>query len=801
MADSCAGLRAEIAALRAEINALKQVDEEAIAERGAKKAETRLNPAIVAATLVGTTALGLAQKAIARILAFLAALASLEAIVAGILAAIAIIYVLQSQIKVLFGRVDAIDGEIASLKRGLNQVKDLATRALGVGIDAKLTAKLAHDRIDTLEQFIEELQRRIGVAEEKANEAILKANKAINKADTATATANKAIAQSNEAIGKANKAIKDAENAQYAAKLATFAAIEAQSLARTASQKADAASQKADAASQKADAASEKADRAFGEALSATVKAEVAQFKANEALGEAQTATARANRAYSEAVRAGYKADRAINTANEAIEKASKALGEIPPVSQTASNAKSQSGEAIRIANGAVTKIIYYGKIIEPTVIGQVQTVVPTVVAQSIAQAQQTQQQQYSHYQNAVNQLQSQVQQLVPTGVQGIPITAIVGGGTIVQQVNKVDELQTEINALKPRVTNIENNATVNNTKLDNIATGLAALPAAVGTVLAPKLITPAQVQSAAQAGTCDAAKPGGCLGVPTTPAGAKDLSFVDALSTGVQTAQAATLLAITNTLNSISAVLGTNVIPGGLSSGFSRFISWSGIDRICNLVTMLGVIHNCFMLSNSITESFFSALDNILAIPTLITNPEGETLDSKKIATETLDKFFVGLFGATEWAAIKAQYKAYSTIYSSAAQAFNNSREIMNDTQELMNSARNYTAQLGNALVDEGLISEDNWDYKDPNHKTKSKSLNRLNRMAQGLETVEDSLEAIEQVTATLRNITETANEIKENIEGIEKGINDANKAAQTDRDAKIEGLDLPNFSLDDLF
>ena len=114
---------------------------------------------------------------------------------------------------------------------------------------------------------------------------------------------------------------------------------------------------------------------------------------------------------------------------------------------------------------------------------------------------------------------------------------------------------------------------------------------------------------------------------------------------------------------------------------------------------------------------------------------------------------------------------------------------------------ARNYTAELGNALVDEGLISEDNWEYKDPEHKEKSKTIGKLDRIGRGLEAVDESLQALEEVTSTLLNITQTANEIKENVDAINKGVSDANKAAKADREAKIEGIDLPNFSLDDLF
>lgn len=307
------------------------------------------------------------------------------------------------------------------------------------------------------------------------------------------------------------------------------------------------------------------------------------------------------------------------------------------------------------------------------------------------------------------------------------------------------------------------------------------------------KNTSPEALRNAAAAGTCQTTQPGGCTSNAMDSAvqkGNKDL--LDKLNAGANADQ--TLM-----LRVIDAKLGPQ-LPGGIGTKLKNFVDWAVVDRVVNLVTMVAALHNVFMLTNSISDTFFEAVDNVLAIPALIKNPDADTVDSKQAVTGFLDKYFAQLFGVSEWAALKSQWKAYSTIYSSSAQAFNNLREIHNDSQELLNQSRNYTAQLGNALTDEGIISEDNWDYKDPNQKIKSKGLNKLQRMANGLETVENSLEAIEQITATLRNITETANEIKENVAAIDKAVSNANKAAKADRDAKEEGLELPNFSLEDL-
>lgn len=317
---------------------------------------------------------------------------------------------------------------------------------------------------------------------------------------------------------------------------------------------------------------------------------------------------------------------------------------------------------------------------------------------------------------------------------------------------------------------------------------------------------TPEALETAAAAGTCRTTQPGGCTTKALDDAVGRinqnsnnNANALDAANALANATQVGMLQDITNRIGA--------QLPGGLAGKLSRFVNWAVVDRVTNIITMFAALHNVMMLSNSVKETFLDVLDNLLQTgyniaPNIFKQAdEDSAIDAREYIGKATDKFFGGLFGIGEWTVLKAQWKAYSTIYSSSAQAYNNLRELHNDAQELLNMTRNYTAELGNALVDEGVISEENWQHKDDKKKIKSKVLGKLQRMGQGLEDLDNKLEAIEQVTSLLLNITNTAKEIKENIEAIDKGVKDANDAAKKDRDAKIEGLELPNFSLDDIF
>lgn len=317
---------------------------------------------------------------------------------------------------------------------------------------------------------------------------------------------------------------------------------------------------------------------------------------------------------------------------------------------------------------------------------------------------------------------------------------------------------------------------------------------------------TPEALETAAAAGTCRTTQPGGC----TTKALDDAVGRINQNSNNNANAlDAANALANAKQLEQLGIInnkLGAQ-LPGGLAGKLSRFVNWAAVDRVTNIITMFAALHNVMMLSNSVKETFLDVLDNLLQTgyniaPSIFKQAdENSAIDAREYIGKATDKFFGGLFGVGEWTALKAQWRAYSTIYSSSAQGIDNVRELTNDVQELANININQTAELGNALVDEGVISEENWEHKDPKKKIKSKSLGKLQRMGQGIEALDNKLEAIEMVTSTVLNITNTAKEIKENIDEIEKAVDAANKAAKKDRDAKIEGLELPNFSLDDIF
>lgn len=824
--------KAELEALRRQLANLSRIDEESIIRKAVERSKAALQPEI-SKKLDGSERPAILEDSVDLAnsrygLAMVPTLAPLAPVVGEIL-------------KWLLG-ILALSGSLARLE-GL--VKDLFNRINGlINKSDRLSTRIsyAESDIDKLEDQYSSLNGRINRLEIKVDknyqflfQRLLAAYEFIEEKDRRTNkridTANLEIAKANSAAaiayGTAINAQSDADAARGEAKTATSQSNKAITRANDAADRANSASRKALAAEEKADRAVADSRNALSKAESASRLAKIAEDKANIAAG---------------------KANKAIDLANKSIANSNSALS-------TASDAQRNTNQlSTDSRNGVITRR-WEPKIWEPAGTEAVRRIQPEVnrldnrldtFDNVLARNRQENEKFIGEVYRFDSQLKTYRDQSertfgkLPTFEEQLRTNrktiddfinqtssasnTNINTQTIVRR--EMVDLKTRVKAVEdvnaqalPQLDRIENllrNPSNTNTsantnvvpKLGEFERKLDGLPAALAPALAaiiPPLLASSQTFKQAIVGAsveanCRSLDAGSC-GSNYLGNKFQDLKNTIANNAGKvadQTNQAYQTILLTK----IDAKLGDQ-LTGGLGGKLSRFVSWAAVDRIANLVTMFAALHNVSMLSKSVSSSFFGILDNLLGAgfniaPGIFGNAEGQSIDSSAFVTRALDSRMSALLGAAEWTAIKAQWKAYSTIYNSTGQVFQNLREIHNDTQELCNKAKNYVAELGNALQDEGLISDDNWQYKDDKHIVKS---SKLNKLTQGLTNLDNTLQAIEAVSATVKNITDTAKEIKDNVKEINDGITAANKAAKDDRSARVEGLELPNFSLEDLF
>ncbi len=354
MADTCASLAGEIAALRAEIARIPKVDEQRIIKASVAEAQSLIVPLIGSIVLsqlapvkaaivaieaslaaVAATATAASTAAAAAAATAAAALVKLAALAASIAAVLGVL----ATIKILGDRIDAVES-------GLNALGNDVSKTLGLLLGVKNTAESADNKAD----------RAIGVGQAAQSTA----NRAIGVGQAAQSTADRAIGVGQAAQSTADRAIREAQTAQVLATQATEQSRNAVASANTAITAANNATNTANTANIKAERAISEANRAIDEARGAISTAKNAISKAEIATIAANTANTKAERAISEANRAIDEARGAISTAKNAISKAEQSQQAVNALSAKVSGIESEVdglAYAIPVLNNGISNV------------------------------------------------------------------------------------------------------------------------------------------------------------------------------------------------------------------------------------------------------------------------------------------------------------------------------------------------------------------------------------------------------------------------------------------------------------
>lgn len=259
----------------------------------------------------------------------------------------------------------------------------------------------------------------------------------------------------------------------------------------------------------------------------------------------------------------------------------------------------------------------------------------------------------------------------------------------------------------------------------------------------------------------------------------------------------------LTNTATTIER-LGGQIANGGIAGLMIRTFAFLQIDRVLNVLTYMAVIHNALQLSNSIKDTLFSAVTNILATFGL-QDEKGQPLDAAEIVNMWLLNFANTLFGAENVAAFNLQWKKWNRVYQAGANILSSIQSIQSSMFEALETIGSWIAIIGNSLKASGAVSEKLYKWLTPNPNF------RQNKWMKYLDQTEEFVSQIENVTSETLNITQTTQELtgqkaefdkaiaeateKPQIENMPKASQEAaNKASSQSPDVPVAALDNPN-------
>ncbi len=209
--------------------------------------------------------------------------------------------------------------------------------------------------------------------------------------------------------------------------------------------------------------------------------------------------------------------------------------------------------------------------------------------------------------------------------------------------------------------------------------------------------------------------------------------------------------------LDTINSKLGPQ-IDGGISGYLKKFWNSLNLSRLMSVLNFAIVLHNAYMLSNTITQTLFGALDNILQIFGVdLKDADDNDISVSQFVGNAIESLAQSILGVETVDGIQAGWAKFSRIYQAAANIVYSLQSISYSILEGLETVGNYVARIGNAARKFGVFNERAFSWMNTN-------LNFMNsRFFNGLNNVQEAVEAIENVSGEVLNITQTVDELQE--------------------------------------
>lgn len=204
-------------------------------------------------------------------------------------------------------------------------------------------------------------------------------------------------------------------------------------------------------------------------------------------------------------------------------------------------------------------------------------------------------------------------------------------------------------------------------------------------------------------------------------------------------------------------------------------------LGQVMNLLTMVATVHNAYMLSNALTQTFFSMMSNTLAVFGL-RDENNQPIDITQELGQNFENFFAGMIGQNNVDGIKETWKKYNRIYQAAANIMWSIQSIGYSILGAMEIIGNWIAAIGNALKKFGVVGELAYRWMNP-------QVNFQNRFFTILNTTEEVISQVDAVAGETLSIQETVTNLgKQRTDfdkAVEEGLGPATPENKAIRDA----------------
>jgi hypothetical protein len=196
-------------------------------------------------------------------------------------------------------------------------------------------------------------------------------------------------------------------------------------------------------------------------------------------------------------------------------------------------------------------------------------------------------------------------------------------------------------------------------------------------------------------------------------------------------------------------------------------------MQKVLDLLTFVGVMHNVSMLSRDIGETFFYVVGQGLDIVG-IDDEEGNQLDVQQIVSTTVYGYLTGIFGEAFVEGARANYLKANRIVQSASMVIWTVRSIQDAGLDLMEWIGENTGKIGNALKRFGVVGDGAYNWMGESAQARAKGRSRWSKLNDTMENVEDRISSYSIATSNVLEIQQETAELGENWTAFKASLDD---------------------------
>jgi hypothetical protein len=202
-------------------------------------------------------------------------------------------------------------------------------------------------------------------------------------------------------------------------------------------------------------------------------------------------------------------------------------------------------------------------------------------------------------------------------------------------------------------------------------------------------------------------------------------------------------------------------------------------LPELINALTLIAVLHNAAMLSQSLVGSLGSIITEGLSIIGL-KDEEGNSYDANEILGKQVNSFIVSILGEAVWKNLQTRWNAANRVYQAGANIISSVRSIGNSTQVIARYTAENTGRIGNALKKSGVISENSYNWMPERVTPQFAWIRGLENLNEGVSALGSTVSEVSSIQQELLNIQEQQKEFDKSKDEAVTGITEEEKKSK---------------------